>query len=69
VIFADPPYNIKDEKYYEIINIIFKNKILKNDGFLIIEHSSKTQINQHDFFFENRKYGDSSFSFYKYINN
>lgn len=69
VIFADPPYNIKDEKYYEIINIIFKNKILKKDGLLIIEHSSKTRINQHNFFFENRKYGDSNFSFYKYINN
>jgi len=69
LIFADPPYNIKDEKYYEIINIIFKNKILKNDGLLIIEHSSKTRINQHNFFFENRKYGDSNFSFYKYINN
>jgi len=69
VIFADPPYSIKDEKYYEMINIIFKNKILKNDGFLIIEHSSKIQLNLHDFFFENRKYGDSNFSFYKYINN
>ena len=69
VIFADPPYNIMDEKYYEIINIIFKNKILKKDGLLIIEHSSKTRINQHNFFLENRKYGDSNFSFYKYVNN
>ena len=69
VIFADPPYDLKDEKYYEIINLIFKNRILKNDGFLIVEHSSKTQLNQHDLFFENRKYGDSIFSFYKYINN
>ena len=69
VIFADPPYNLKDEKYYEIINIIFKNKILKYDGFLIIEHSSKIQLNQHNFFSDNRKYGDSNFTFYKYINN
>jgi len=68
VIFADPPYNLTDKKYNEIINIIFKNKILKNEGFLIIEHSSKIQLDQHKFFFENRKYGDSIFTFYKYLN-
>ena len=69
VIFADPPYDFKYKKYYDIIDIIFKNEVLKKDGFLIIEHSSKIQLYKHDLFLEKRKYGDTSFTFYKYINN
>ena len=66
LIFADPPYHLKEDKYYTIINTIFDNKILKSDGFLIVEHSSKIQLNNHLCFVENRKYGDSSLTFYKY---
>ena len=69
VIFADPPYNLKEEDYYNLINIIFDKEIIKINGTLIIEHSSKTLLDKHDYHKDSRKYGDCSFSFYKKLNN
>lgn len=69
VIFADPPYNLNEVKYYELISSIFNRKIINDRGLFIIEHASKITLDKHTFFSKSRKYGDSSFSFYKNLNN
>ena len=42
LIFADPPY--KFEGTPSLPSMIFQHKLLKNDGFLIIEHSKHTSF-------------------------
>jgi 16S rRNA (guanine966-N2)-methyltransferase len=63
LIFADPPYDLN--KIPEIPKIIFDKKLLKPDGMLIVEHQSMQNLSNHPAFTEQRKYGHSSFSFFK----
>jgi 16S rRNA (guanine966-N2)-methyltransferase len=65
VIFADPPYNFETAKFEELVDTIFKNKLLNADGVLIIEHSKHTDLSHHFNFTIARKYGGSAFSFFK----
>ena len=69
VIFADPPYDINEIKYYELISLIYNRKLINDGGLFIIEHASKITLDKHIFFSNTRKYGDSSFSFYINLNN
>ncbi|MDG1283813.1 MAG: RsmD family RNA methyltransferase [Flavobacteriales bacterium] len=59
-IFADPPYDY--ENYQEIPKLIIKNKLLKKDGLLIIEHDKNTVFNYEKV--ELRKYGTVHFSIF-----
>jgi 16S rRNA G966 N2-methylase RsmD len=63
IIFADPPYEMVNVA--EIPNMIFQNNILKQDGLLILEHSSDYSFNEHTRFINNRSYGSVNFSFFK----
>ena len=63
LIFADPPYDLN--KIPEIPKIVFDKKLLKPDGMLIVEHQSMQNLSNHPAFTEQRKYGHSSFSFFK----
>lgn len=63
LIFADPPYDLN--QIPEIPKIIFDKKLLKPDGLLIVEHQSMQNLSQHPAFVEQRKYGHSSFSFFR----
>lgn len=65
VIFADPPYAFEISKFEKIISEVFNNKLLNKEGFLIIEHSKQTKLDQNTYFFEARRYGGSVFSFFK----
>ena len=40
LIFADPPYTY--ERMGELPSIVFQRQLLKNEGFLIIEHARRT---------------------------
>jgi 16S rRNA (guanine(966)-N(2))-methyltransferase RsmD len=62
-IFADPPYDL--QRMNEIADIVFQKKLLKPGGWLVIEHSSRTNFNDHAAFLEMRKYGHVHFSFLK----
>lgn len=62
LIFADPPYELKELK--EIPDIIFKNQLLKEDGVFILEHSSKDSFVSHPNFDDHRNYGNVNFSFF-----
>ncbi len=60
IIFADPPYDL--EGIEQIATSVFENKLLKNDGWLIFEHSKHHDFSNHPNFYEHRKYGKLNFS-------
>lgn len=64
VIFADPPYNFSQEQFEKIPQLIFENELLAEDGMLIIEHSTHTNLEEMEYFSHSKKYGSSVFSFF-----
>ncbi|MFH1321118.1 MAG: RsmD family RNA methyltransferase [Bacteroidota bacterium] len=62
IIFADPPYEL--EGIDLIAELVFDNKLLKNNGWLIIEHKKKTDFSKHKHFLEKRRYGEVNFSIF-----
>ena len=64
LIFADPPYDLN--QIPEIPKIIFEKNLVAPGGLLIVEHQSMQNLSQHPAFVEQRKYGHSSFSFFKH---
>ncbi|WP_419702047.1 16S rRNA (guanine(966)-N(2))-methyltransferase RsmD [Mucilaginibacter sp. NFX135] len=65
LIFADPPYDLN--RIPEISKIVFECNLLAPDGLLIVEHQSMQNLNNHPSFVEQRKYGHSSFSFFRHL--
>ena len=65
LIFADPPFSFDKKIYLNLIELIFKNEILKINGQLIIEHNKFLNFKNSIYFYQNRKYGDINFSFFK----
>ncbi|HET8838887.1 MAG TPA: 16S rRNA (guanine(966)-N(2))-methyltransferase RsmD [Flavobacteriaceae bacterium] len=65
IIFADPPYNLPIADFEKIINLVFGKNLLNPDGILILEHSTRTTFSDLSVFTEKRKYGNSTFSFFK----
>jgi len=61
IIFADPPYDLKDID--KIVSNVFSNNLLKPHGWLIMEHSREHDFSKHPNFYEHRKYGKLNFSF------
>lgn len=62
LIFADPPYQLSDLSL--IPDVVFDHNILSDDGWLIVEHSSKHNFSTHKYFKECREYGKVHFSFF-----
>lgn len=65
LIFADPPYNMLQSDFDKLPQLIFEREILKEEGVLIVEHSSQTDLSTVENFVEQRKYGGSVFSFFE----
>ena len=65
LIIADPPYSHPIKETENLIGLIFRKKILKKNGILIVEHHKKNLINCSKFLFDKRTYGSSSLSFFK----
>ena len=65
LIFADPPYDLN--KIPEIPNVVFSKNLLAPAGLLIVEHQSMQNLSNNPAFVEQRRYGHSSFSFFKNI--
>ena len=63
VIFADPPYNIKNIE--RIPDLVIENNLLKTDGILIVEHDRNSDFSNHKNFIQHRKYGNVNFSIFK----
>lgn len=62
-IFADPPYDLKELE--TIPQLIFENKLLKEDGLLILEHGKQNNFEENPHFLERRVYGSVNFTFFK----
>ena len=64
IIFADPPYDFEEIKFQNIIDLVFEKKMLQEDGILIIEHSSQTDLSKSVGYKRSKKYGGNVFSFF-----
>lgn len=62
LIFADPPYDL--ENIADIHKLVYEGNMLKDQGWLIIEHGIKTDLSSLSGFTEHRKYGNVNFSFF-----
>ena len=65
LIFADPPFDSEDAA--KLPDIIFTQKLLAPDGWLVIEHPKKMKFAEHPNFSEHREYGKVNFSFFRNI--
>ena len=63
IVFIDPPY--KETKINEILEIIYKRKILSPKGVIIVHRHKKDnlRLNNKINFFEERIYGNSKIFF------
>ena len=65
LIFADPPYAL--DQLPTLPDIILSQEILKEDGWLVIEHGKDTDFTTHPQHVETRSYGSVHFSFFQSI--
>jgi 16S rRNA (guanine966-N2)-methyltransferase len=63
LIFADPPYDLN--RIPELPGLIFDRNLVAPGGLLIVEHQSMQNLSKHPAFVEQRRYGHSSFSFFR----
>jgi len=64
IIFADPPYELGQEDFEKIPKLILKNKLLSQNGMLVVEHPTDINLELIEHFWFKRKYGGSVFSFF-----
>ena len=62
IIFCDPPYDM--ENFELIPELVFKNNLLRSQGWLIVEHGPNTDLSKLENFNEHRKYGNVNFSIF-----
>ncbi len=63
IIFADPPFAMEETD--RLPDLIAEKKLLKDNGWLIVEHQSKRMLHSEIKPFDVRKYGNCAFSMYK----
>ena len=68
IIFADPPYNMEQKDFEEIVTLIFEKELMAEDGMMIIEHSKYTKMDHMMNFSFQKSYGGSFFSFFEFEN-
>ncbi|MDO8999120.1 MAG: RsmD family RNA methyltransferase [Bacteroidota bacterium] len=62
LIFADPPYEL--ENIPTIHQLVFDKQLLNPNGWLIIEHGPRTNLEALSNFVQKRSYGNVNFSFF-----
>ncbi len=62
IIFCDPPYEL--EGIEAIPQIVFERRLLKEDGWLVLEHSREHVFSAMPGFYQHRKYGKVNFSIF-----
>ena len=65
LIFADPPYDMDQNKFLKLVNLIFERDLLNEGGLLIIEHGKNTDLSNDIRLTQQRKYGGNLFSFFE----
>jgi 16S rRNA (guanine966-N2)-methyltransferase len=66
IIFADPPYSMRQNDFERMIELVLSNEILEQDGMMIIEHSKHTNLEHIAHYSFQKKYGGSVFSFFEF---
>lgn len=64
LIFADPPYDLGEEAFSNLVTKVLAGDLLAADGILIVEHPKHLDLSEVLGFFELRRYGGSCFSFF-----
>ncbi|WP_353482678.1 RsmD family RNA methyltransferase [Haliscomenobacter sp.] len=63
-IFADPPYDLATMD--QIPDWIFKYKLLRAEGWFVMEHDPRHSYKHHPNYFQERNYGKTIFSFFQH---
>lgn len=63
LIFSDAPYDLDGSD--AVIDLVFSNDLLSDDGILIFEHSKGVEFSSHANFWQSRSYGSVQFSMFK----
>lgn len=63
-IFAGPPYALTTMD--TIPDLIFEKKLLKENGWFVMEHNPNHSYDNHPHFFQKRNYGKTIFSFFSW---
>jgi 16S rRNA (guanine(966)-N(2))-methyltransferase RsmD len=63
VIFADPPYDLKNLQ--DIPELVLSRQLLIPGGWLVLEHGRSNSFKTHSRFYEERNYGSVHFTFFK----
>lgn len=63
-IFIDPPHALPTLP--TLPDLIFEKKMLKKDGWLVLEHNANNSFSNHPNLIQERKYGDIIFSFFSH---
>ena len=66
IIFADPPYGMPQKEFEKIVELIFENELLDEEGMLVVEHSKYTKLDQMPNFSFQKNYGGSVFTFFEF---
>lgn len=66
LIFADPPYDISEEDFFKLVDLIQANNWLNEGGELVVEHPREINFENHPHFLQLRKYGNVNFSFFDF---
>ena len=64
-IFAGPPYGLAGLD--SIPDKIFEKKLLRGDGWFVLEHNPNHRFENHPNFFQVRNYGTTIFSIFKNV--
>lgn len=62
VVFADPPYDMKN---FDIVPDLVLKSFVKEGGIFILEHSKEHSYTENPYFVEQRHYGKVNFTFFK----
>ncbi len=63
LIFSDAPYDLENSE--QVIDLVLGEDLLRDEGFLIFEHSKGKDFSDHPNFWQQRSYGSVQFSFFK----
>ncbi|MFI3288745.1 MAG: RsmD family RNA methyltransferase [Rikenellaceae bacterium] len=63
IIFSDAPYDLEGSE--SVIDLVFENDLLSDDGLFVFEHSKGIEFSRHPQFWQSRSYGSVQFSFFK----
>ena len=63
IVFSDAPYDLEGAE--QVIDLVLEGDLLREEGFLVFEHSRGKDFSEHPKFWQQRSYGSVQFSFFK----